>query len=123
GLGTFMTGSCAPGAAKSGVRGTRAAGNRIFGTAGQIVFVDGDLLVYTDVGVAGCPAGEWTEIAFEGTSGEDSYVTYFDRFAEAVREGQSPDIPCEQGRKDLEVFLAAYRSGEINAPVTLPLEV
>jgi UDP-N-acetyl-2-amino-2-deoxyglucuronate dehydrogenase len=123
GLGTFMTGSCAPGAAKSGVRGTRAAGNRIFGTAGQIVFADGDLLVYTDAEIDGLRRGEWTEIAFSQVNGNDPYVTYFDRFAEAVLEGGPLEVPCEEGRKDLEVFLAAYHSGQINAPVELPLEI
>ncbi len=117
-LGTFMAGSCAPGASKSGVRGTRAVGNRIFGTAGQIVFVDEGLLVYTDRDVDGLPKGEWTQISFE-SDGEQAYVTYFDRFAEAVFEGQEPDIPGEEGRKDLAVFLAAYESGKTGMPVTL----
>ncbi len=66
-LGTFMAGSCAPGASKSGVRGTRAVGNRIFGTAGQIVFVDEGLLVYTDRDVEGLTKGEWTQIALDGS--------------------------------------------------------
>jgi predicted dehydrogenase len=90
---------------------------------GQIVFSEGNLLVYSDVGADDCNPGEWTELTFEMASGDDSYVTYFDRFADAVFEGRSPDIPGEEGRKDLEVFLAAYRSGETSTPVTLPLEV
>ncbi len=122
-LGTFMTGSCAPGASRSGIRGTRAAGNRIFGTAGQIVFQDGNLLVYTDVDVDGVTAGEWTELTFSEDADENPYVTYFDRFAEAVAAGRTPDVPAEEGRKDLEIFLAAYRSGEVKAAVELPLEV
>ena len=122
-LGTFMAGSCAPGAARSGIRGTRAAGNRIFGTEGQIVFEDGNLLVYTEHDVEGLKRGEWTELAFEQGFGDDTYVTYFDRFAEAVFEGREPDIPGEEGRRDLEVFLAAYRAGEIHAAVELPMEV
>jgi UDP-N-acetyl-2-amino-2-deoxyglucuronate dehydrogenase len=120
-LGTFMAGSCAPGASKSGIRGTRAAGNRIFGTAGQIVFEDECLLVYTDNDVEGLVKGDWTELPFTESLGDQSYVTYFDRFAEAVANGTPVDIPCEEGRKDLEVFLAAYRSGETQMPMSLPM--
>lgn len=120
-LGTFMAGSCAPGASTSGARGTRAVGNRIFGSAGQIVFEDNGLLVYTDSEVEGLTTGAWCEFAFSEGFGDQSYVTYFDRFAEAVFEGTPVDVPCEEGRKDLEVFLAAYHSGETHLPVSLPM--
>ena len=43
------------------------------------------------------------------------------RFAEAVFGGSPVDIPGEEGRKDLEVLLAAYRAGETNRPVVLPI--
>ena len=49
------------------------------------------------------------------------YITYFERFAEAVLDGEPVDIPGEEGRKDLEVLLAAYRSGELHQPVDLPM--
>ena len=39
---------------------------------------------------------------------------------EVYRQGV-PDIPGEEGRKTLETLVAAYRSGETHAPVTLPL--
>ena len=119
-LGTFMAGSCAPGAGKSGIRGTRATGNRVFGTEGQIVFEEDSLLVYTDREAEGLEAGAWTQLTFSEPFGDQAYVSYFDRFAEAVFEGREPDIPCTEGRKDLEVFLAAYRSGETGLPVSLP---
>ncbi len=118
-IGTFMASSCAPGAAKSGIRGTRAAGNRIFGTAGQIVFEDGDLLVYTEIGGDGLESGSWNQLSFSQDFGDDTYVTYFERFAEAVLEDRQPDIPGEEGRRNLEIFLAAYHSGETHEPVTL----
>ncbi len=98
-LGTFMAGSCS-GASKSGVRGT-AVGNRIFGTMGQIVFEDSGLLVYTDNVVQGLTRGEWTELPFSEPFADQSYVTYFDRFAEAIAEGVPVDIPCERGGKTL----------------------
>ncbi len=121
-LGTFMAGSCAPGAAKSGIRGTRAAGNRVFGTAGQIVFADNNLLAYSEVGSDGLVAGEWMQLEFPQEANDLAYVTYFDRFAEAVFEGRRPDVPAEEGRKDLEVFVAAYESGRLQRPISLPME-
>jgi UDP-N-acetyl-2-amino-2-deoxyglucuronate dehydrogenase len=120
-LGTLMAASCAPGAGRSGVRGTKAEGNRIFGTAGQIVFQDGDLLVYAENGVDGVSPGEWRTISFPEELKGRSYVTYFERFAQAVFEGKPPDVPGEEGRKNLEVLLAAYKSGGTHQPVELPL--
>ena len=120
-LGTIFASSCAPGASKSGVRGTEASGNRIYGTAGQIVFDGGKLLVYTEADLDGLERGEWTEIAFSEELIRRPYITYFERFAEAVLDGEPVDIPGEEGRKDLEVLLAAYRSGELHQPVDLPM--
>jgi UDP-N-acetyl-2-amino-2-deoxyglucuronate dehydrogenase len=120
-LGTWMASSCAPGASKAGARGTKASDNRIFGTTGQIVFDNNDLLVYTDNEIEGLMPGEWTQLSFPQQSGDQAYVVYFDKFAEAIFEGQTPDIPCEESRKTLEVLLAAYQSGETHQPVTLPL--
>jgi predicted dehydrogenase len=120
-LGTIMASSCAPGARKSGVRGTRASGNRIYGTEGQIVFQDGDLLVYSENGQDGVAPGEWTTLSFSDELKRRSYVTYFERFAEAVFDGRTPDISGKEGRKTLEVLLAAYRSGETHQPISLPM--
>jgi predicted dehydrogenase len=117
-LGTLIASSCAPGANPSGIRGTIATGNRVYGTAGQIIFDRGSLVVYTDSDVDGLEKGEWTTISLPRAN---SYVNYFERFAEAVFDGRPPDVPGEEGRKTLEVILAAYRSGEIHQPVELPL--
>lgn len=119
-LGTFMATSCAPGASKIGIRGTRAAGNRIFGMAGQIAFEDNELLVYTENEVEGLARGEWTQLTFSAMSDDDSYVAYFDRFAQAVFENRAPDAPAQEGRRNLEIFLAAYESGRTGMPVLLP---
>ena len=43
------------------------------------------------------------------------------KFAEAVFSGKEPDIPGLEGRKTLEAIVAAYRSGERNQAVDLPL--
>ncbi len=120
-LGTLMASSCAPGASKLGARGTRAVGNRIFGTAGQIVFDKNDLLVYSDNDVEGLTQGEWTIFSFPPGANNDAYITYFERFADAVFNSQAPDIPCEEGRRNLEVLLAAYESGQTHGPINLPM--
>jgi predicted dehydrogenase len=120
-LGTLTATSCAPGAQASGIRGTRASGNRFYGTEGQIVFDRGNLLVYTDNDVDGLAAGEWTTFEFSREEGQRAYVTYFQHFAEAVVAGRPVDIPGEEGRRDLEVMLAAYQSGQTNQVVELPL--
>ena len=120
-LGTFMASSCAPGAHESGVRGTRATGNRIYGTEGQIVFDGGDLLVYTTHGTDGLQAGEWTTLTFPKELKSRAYVTFFEQFAEAVFASRTPDVPGEQGRMTIEVLLAAYKSGETHLPVKLPM--
>ena len=117
-LGTITASSCAPGANPSGMRGTIATGNRIYGTAGQIIFDKGGLLVYTSNDVDGLQKGEWTTFSLPD---EEPYVAYLERFAEAVFDGRPPDAPGAEGRKTLEVILAIYRSGETHQPVELPL--
>jgi UDP-N-acetyl-2-amino-2-deoxyglucuronate dehydrogenase len=119
-VGTITAGSAIPGAKQSGVRGTETSGNRIYGTKGQIVFAGKRLLVFTESEVEGLNQDDWTELSFEDVKG-DSYVSYFDRFAEAVFEGRKPDVPGEEGRKTLEVLVGAYKSGQSNMPVNLPL--
>jgi predicted dehydrogenase len=118
-IGTLMASSCTPGAAKSGIRGTKASGNRIYGTAGQIVFDDGNLLVYTENDVDGLTRGEWTTLPFSQETTAKAYEVYFDRFAEAAWANAEPDIPGEEGRKTLQVLLAAYESGRTHMPVAL----
>jgi predicted dehydrogenase len=120
-LGTLTASSCAPGAQASGIRGTRASGNRIYGTEGQIVFDDGNLLVYAERDVDGLKGGEWSTLTSAPEQTRRTYVTYFERFAEAVFAEAPVDIPGEEGRRDLEVMLAAYQSGETHRPVELPL--
>jgi predicted dehydrogenase len=121
-LGTLTASSCAPGADKSGIRGTKASGNRFYGTEGQIVFDEGSLLVYTEHDVDGLKGGEWTTLSFSQEQARRAYVTYFERFAGAVAAGGPVDIPGEEGRADLEVMLAAYHSGETHMPVELPMD-
>lgn len=114
-LGTLVVSSCAPGATPPAIRGV---GNRIYGTAGQIVFAGKGLLVYTENDVDGLNKGEWTTISFPES---DGYVTYIERFVEAAFNGTPPEVPGEEGRNTLEVILAIYKSGEVHQPVDLPM--
>ena len=68
--------------------------------------------------VEGLTRDGWTELSFDQER-HASYVSYFDRFAEAVFEGRAPDVPGEEGRKTLEVLLAAYESGKTQKAVKL----
>lgn len=43
-------------------------------------------------------------------------------FLGAIREGRSPLVTAEEGRKTVEIVEALYRSGRTGAPVTLPVE-
>ena len=118
-LGTITCASAAPGASASGIRGTKASGNRIFGTEGQVVFEDGSLLVYTDKDVEGLPRGEWIKLEFDEAAGGNAYVTYFERFVDCIWEGKPTEVPGEEGRKNLAVLLGAYEAAETHKPVEL----
>jgi len=118
-LGTIVASSCVPGAKAVGIRGTELSGNRIYGTAGQIVFNKGELLVYTEKDVEGLTKGDWTTLTFDANI--YPFLEYIDHFSLAALEGRPADIPGEEGRRTLEVLVAAYRSGEEHRPIELPL--
>ncbi len=108
-VGNILGSSCA--------RGGRGPGNRIYGTHGQIIFEGrARLQVYTTREVPGLESGEWTDLKLESM---DSGVLAMDRFAAAVLDGEPADIPGEEGRKTLEVIVAAYESCESGRPVVL----
>ena len=69
--------------------------------------------------VAGLKAGQWNEIPLKKN---DPSVLFIERFADAALEGRACDVPREEGRKVLEMILAAYESGRTHQAVTLPLE-
>jgi len=110
-IGNMMASSCA--------RGGKGTGNRIYGTDGQIVFEGKKALeVYTTKDVPYLKANEWTALKLDAV---DERQIAIERFAESAFEGRPADIPGEEARRTQEVILAAYRSGELRQPVTLPL--
>ena len=110
-IGSATAASCA--------RGGVSHGNRITGTEGQILFEPNLLKVYTQNESCGIPTGAWQSI--EVPDEENPVQLYIERFAKAVANGQQPDIPGEEGRKSLELVLAAYQAGTENRSVSLPL--
>ena len=52
----------------------------------------------------------------------DSFIEELRHFGTCIREGKAPLTNGEQARRSLEVVLAAYRSAETNAVVSLPIE-
>ena len=115
--GSITVSSCVPGARASGPKGSPYQGNRIVGTAGQIVYGNG-LTVYTEADVEGLPKGEWTSLELPD---QDSAVAFFEAFAQAVADGREPDFPAQEGRRNLEVILAAYESGATGQAIQLPM--
>ena len=105
--------------APSCAKGRGGTGNRILGTEGQILFDSPRLRVFNTGDFECLVAGEWNDIEVD-LEQYDRQV-YTEKFAEAVFSGKEPDIPGMEGRKTLEAIVAAYRSGERNQAVDLPL--
>jgi UDP-N-acetyl-2-amino-2-deoxyglucuronate dehydrogenase len=93
-------------------------GNRIYGSEGEII-VSNPLWVRLTKGSEFGEAGKWNEVKLESKG--KGINRYFDGFVEAVLSGGTPPVTGEDGRKALEIIVAAYQSGLKSAPVTLPL--
>ncbi|MBC7234809.1 MAG: Gfo/Idh/MocA family oxidoreductase [Chloroflexi bacterium] len=113
-IGVIQAGSAMPGGAHKDARGPR-----IYGTKGQIILGDPPLIYRTEAPEGSAP-NTWSELRYSGPKGDRAEMIR--RFAEAVLNGQEPPATGEDGRKALEIIVAAYRSGEMGRPVELPLE-
>jgi len=89
------------------------------GTKGQSRFGlwGGKCEVFLREPAAGLPANEWIVREFS----DQIHVDFYDDFAAAVRNGTTPPVTGEDGRKALEAVLAIYQSAELGRPVSLPL--
>ena len=112
-IGVVQAGSALPGGGHEDVRGPR-----IYGTKGQLILASKPLVYLTEPAEGGLP-NTWQEVRFSGAVADREQVV--SRFAAAVLEGKEPPVTGHDGRKALEIVLAAYRSGELKRPVELPL--
>jgi len=113
-VGMIHGGSSMRGGAHQDVRGPR-----IYGTKGQLILSSKPLIYLLEPTEGGQP-GQWQELRFSGPAGDRAQMV--GRFAEAILNDQDPPVTGEDGRKALEIIVAAYRSGETGRPVELPLE-
>jgi len=94
-------------------------GDRIIGTKGQIFSEHETLQVFLSQPYKELEAGKWHKIQVsEPWGGRKELVS---DFAKAALSGKTPPITGLDGRKSLEVCLAAYRSGATGQFVNLPM--
>lgn len=114
-VGTIIAGSAIRGRAQGLEPGTR-----VYGTEGQLILGRTPQLFTTvdrpDLRLA---AGQWQEVRGQGPAGSRAQMV--EQFVAAIQAGRQVPVTGEDGRAALEVILAAYRSGELRQPVTLPL--
>jgi len=115
-IGTITAGS----AMRGGAHEDRP-GARIYGTKGQLILTQGEPLVWLDEPLEGGERGAWQPVHYGGRKGDLAEMVR--RYAAAVLAGNEPPSTGLDGRKSLEIVLAAYRSGERRAPVDLPLSI
>ena len=102
--------------ASSCARGKGVEIDKIYGSEGQIV-LGTPLKVYTTREMEGLKPNQWNEITLEQTY--DLRTRYVEEFAQAVFLGKEPPITGKDGYAVLEVVVAAYKSGQTHAPVSL----
>ena len=96
-----------------------ARGPRVYGTKGQLILGPKPLIYLTEPPEGSLP-NTWEELSFSGPIGDRAQIV--GRFAEAILNDTVPPVSGLDGRKALEIVLAAYRSAELGRAVELPLE-
>jgi len=113
-MGAIDASSCFRGVGK--LQNPAVMADKIYGSEGQIILSD-PLQIYTAKNFEGLKQNEWNEIKVEQTY--DLRQKYVEEFVSTVREGKEPPITGEDGRKSLEIVVAAYESGRTHKPVDL----
>lgn len=113
-IGVIQAGSSIRGRSHEDVRGPR-----IYGTKGQIILAKEPLIALESPPEGGQPYS-WQKLRFSGPTQDRAEMIR--RFADAILEDGKPPVTGLDGRKALEIALAAYRSGELGYPVELPLK-
>lgn len=112
-IGTIHAGSAMRGGAHQDARGPR-----LYGTKGQLI-LGSPVLAFMENPPEGGKANAWQELKVpEARGGRQAMV---EGFSQAVLEGKEPPATGLDGRKALEMIVAAYRSAETGKPVELPL--
>ena len=93
-----------------------ARGPRVYGTKGQLILSDRPLIYLTEAPEGSAP-NSWQELRFSGPAGDRAQM--ISRFAAAILKDEDPPVSGLDGRKALEIIVAAYRSGESRQPVDL----
>lgn len=112
-IGILQGGSAMPGGIHED-----APGDRIYGTKGQLI-LGRKPLIYLEEPLEGGTPKTWQELTFVGPRGDRQRM--IEGFAAAVLNDTEPPATGLDGRKALEIAVAAYRSGELGQPVELPL--
>jgi len=98
-------------------------GNRIYGSKGQLVIPSPYgpplLWLYTMEDTEFGEANIWHKISLEKKY--NHLARFIEEFADAVLSGEDPPVTGEDGRKALEIVIAAYESGLKKKPIDLPL--
>lgn len=96
-------------------------GDSIYGSKAQLVipnpYGEPFLWIYTRKPTEYGEAGKWHKIPLE--SKYNALTRFVEEFAEAVLAGKEPPVTGEDGRRALEIVVAAYESGLKKAPVDL----
>jgi predicted dehydrogenase len=118
-IGTIDTANYAPGGGENHVL-------RLYGVHGQLQIVNNkDVRVFVEKafdgadGIPAIAAGEWIDVP---SSNEGSPRTLLlDDFVRAVQRGDKAPVTGYDGRKAIEIVLAAYKSADEGQTVQLPL--
>lgn len=113
-IGVLQGGSAMPGGTYQD-----APGDRIYGTKGQLI-LGPKPMIYLEEPMEGSVPRMWQDLTYVGPRGDRQRI--IEGFAAAVLNDTEPPATGLDGRKALEIAVAAYRSGELGQPVELPLE-
>lgn len=95
-------------------RGGGDRADRFYFSEGQIVW-DWRLRVWSVREIDGLKEREWHELEVEGRG--DGRKRLIEEFVAAIRAGKAPPITARDGRRALEIAVAAYASQEQGGPV------
>jgi predicted dehydrogenase len=112
----FRGGAVGTFSGSASTRGTPEGRFEIWGDSGTLRLAP-EPAIYTERAVDGVSVGQWCRLA-PGTH-EDERRAFVERFAEAIREGRSPDVTAADALAVQRFVDAAYRAIDSGQQVTL----